>query len=138
MLLTTALLAALGVAYLLFRKKRDETLRIAVETQKGITITGEKLMATITLLEKVKLTGVPNGAIKPGTEQVFTDDATVTLEAVEGEFAVYAKAASLGTSIVIFRAESIDGLLLASNIPVQVVTAPATFIDIVAGTPEPL
>lgn len=99
-------------------------------------------MSTINTRQKVKLTAVPNGAVDAGSFTYTVREGTsVTLERVEGELAVYAKAAERGDSTVTLFVNSSDGTTLSVSTTVTVVEAPedpATELTIVEGTPEPL
>ena len=117
-------------------------MRVRVTTPDGITIEGKQLMSTINTAQKVKLTAAPNGDVDAGSFTYTVREGTsVTLERVEGELAVYAKAAERGDSTVMLFVNSSDGTTLSASTTVTVVEAPdpaATEITIVEGLPEPL
>ena len=131
---------ALGLALLcLVRVHRK--LRVRVTTEDGITVEGKRMSSVINTLQKVKLTAVPNGAVDVGSFTYSVENGTsVTLERVEGELAVYAKAFELGDSVVQLGVISSDGSRLGALVEITVVEAPeppATEIVIVVGEPQP-
>ncbi len=99
-------------------------------------------MATINTEQKVKLTAVPDGAVDESTfEFAVANGEAVSLERVEGELAVYAKAAAVGSSVVELAVRNTDGVRLGALVQIDVVEAPeppATEITITVGEPEPL
>ena len=129
------------VVALLCLVRVNRRLKVRVTTPDGITIEGKQLMSTINTAQKVKLTAVPNGDVDAGSFTYTVREGTsVTLERVEGELAVYAKAAERGDSTVMLFVNSSDGTTLSASTTVTVVEVPnpATEITIVEGLPEPL
>ena len=132
------ILVLAAVVMFILLSSRKKKLSIAVTTHDGVTIRGNKLMATINTNQKVKLTANVNGAVQDSTfEFSVATGESVTLERVEGELAVYAVAASVGSSVVELAILSSDGSRLAALAQVDVVEAPATELTITEGEPEP-
>lgn len=97
-------------------------------------------MAEMNTLQKMKLTAQPNGAVMWDTLEAHIADEgiSITLEAIEGEHAFYAKAVAEGQTVVGVSVLSTNGELLGALIQIDVIAGPANSLVIVASAPEPL